>query len=438
MFKNENEIIALGSIIFAHSSFTSFSKYQVLTKPQGSQAVFYNQLWEERIQNKSFDGGDMATSEAVFARLNHIIEQSVSTGPTSSECMDTNSPSFDKKMTPIPNVVSYDEGTNLDDFSMHASSDDDQLLEKSPADQRDHCNDNFIQTITPNFEIDEDFEIALELLRRAQTPDNMERFCDEPPDDIDITPAPITGLLTPIPVRVSSSGECYHNGTFVVSGYDDVQSPNKGKRSKKGDSGTKKKKPTSEEHGNMTRKFTRNDEILLIRGIITHGKKWKKIWDADHRLQHIMHSALKDRARSRRFKMLLERAESEPDLLENPAELCGDENQPEYNEGKKSTTPLNNDIDAEFRLDSFYGYESSAEASNIQEYPFYEGEMNQLSETAGPLKLDFEQPSSSFEEMKQDEVASEIDEYYASTKVSSTTSRQQKADGDTEKNSEKI
>eukprot|EP00956_Cyclotella_meneghiniana_P012518 scaffold17813_cov23-Cyclotella_meneghiniana.AAC.1 len=80
-----------------------------------------------------------------------------------------------------------------------------------------------------------------------------------------------------------------------------------------------------------TRKFTRSDEIHLIRGIMTYGKKWKAIWEATPELQHIYHTALKDRARSKRFKDILSRAVDNPQLLNDPQALCGGEDQPEYN-----------------------------------------------------------------------------------------------------------
>lgn len=63
---------------------------------------------------------------------------------------------------------------------------------------------------------------------------------------------------------------------------------------------------------------------------MVHGKKWKTIWDAEPLLQHIKHSALKDRARSKRFQEIFARAEADPSLLNDPERLCGSEDQQVY------------------------------------------------------------------------------------------------------------
>ena len=74
-----------------------------------------------------------------------------------------------------------------------------------------------------------------------------------------------------------------------------------------------------------TRKFTREDDINLIRGIIKFGRSsWKKIWKDTPELQHIKHSALKDRGRSKRFSTALEKAMKDPSLLDRPEKLLGD------------------------------------------------------------------------------------------------------------------
>ena len=88
---------------------------------------------------------------------------------------------------------------------------------------------------------------------------------------------------------------------------------------------------------NSTRKFTRNDEVQLIRGILKYGlSSWKKIWKETPELQHIPHNALKDRNRSKRFKDVLKRAQEDPTLLDRPYELLGAENSHWY-ESKVST-----------------------------------------------------------------------------------------------------
>ena len=62
----------------------------------------------------------------------------------------------------------------------------------------------------------------------------------------------------------------------------------------------------------------------MVKGMMDHGKKsWKKIWDEQPGLQNIKQAALKDRARSNRFKAILERAELNPSLIHCPDELCG-------------------------------------------------------------------------------------------------------------------
>lgn len=80
-----------------------------------------------------------------------------------------------------------------------------------------------------------------------------------------------------------------------------------------------------------TRKFTRDDDVNLIRGILKYGKSsWKKIWQETPQLQHIKHAALKDRGRSRRFQNALEQASKDPSLLDRPYELLGDANSSWY------------------------------------------------------------------------------------------------------------
>jgi len=83
-----------------------------------------------------------------------------------------------------------------------------------------------------------------------------------------------------------------------------------------------------------TRKFTRDDDVNLIRGILKYGKSsWKKIWQETPELQHIKHAALKDRGRSRRFQNALKWAFEDPTLLDRPHELLGDVHSSWYEKG---------------------------------------------------------------------------------------------------------
>lgn len=139
-------------------------------------------------------------------------------------------------------------------------------------------------------------------MRRPATPDNSARLCHEVAPLINVTPTPINQVI-------GSGG--------VVSG---EQYEKKAKKSRQ-----------SDEEG-KTRKFTREDELLLIRGMMKHGVKscWKRIYDEQPGLHHIKRSALKDRARSNRFKSLFARVQIDPSLLDRPDELCGNANQDVY------------------------------------------------------------------------------------------------------------
>lgn len=63
--------------------------------------------------------------------------------------------------------------------------------------------------------------------------------------------------------------------------------------------------------------FTDDDDIKLIRGILKYGKKWKQIWE-EFNLTHINRMSLKDRARSKNFRVLLEMARKDPTVLDDP------------------------------------------------------------------------------------------------------------------------
>ena len=108
---------------------------------------------------------------------------------------------------------------------------------------------------------DVDFHIALDLLNRPPTPNSSLAFLEEAPD-VDIAPTSVTqpAVVRPVVTKISSIGERYQsNGLFVVLEY--------GLRSYSGD--------TPE----LTRKFSREAEILLIRGMLKYGKQkcWKKM-----------------------------------------------------------------------------------------------------------------------------------------------------------------
>eukprot|EP00957_Ditylum_brightwellii_P081167 6174613-Ditylum_brightwellii.AAC.1 len=54
--------------------------------------------------------------------------------------------------------------------------------------------------------------------------------------------------------------------------------------------------------------FAASDDAALVAGILEYGHKWKKIWDNFEFNSCIEHKSLKDRARSKPFRLLLERA----------------------------------------------------------------------------------------------------------------------------------
>eukprot|EP00986_Skeletonema_menzelii_P011149 scaffold5669_cov144-Skeletonema_menzelii.AAC.12 len=104
-----------------------------------------------------------------------------------------------------------------------------------------------------------------------------------------------------------------------------------------------------------TRKFTRDDDINLIRGILKHGKSsWKKIWQDAPELQHIKHAALKDRGRSKRFQNALEKALEDPSLLDRPDELLGDVHSSWYEKASGNSSTKN---DSNEKNDSYSGAE---------------------------------------------------------------------------------
>ena len=182
---------------------------------------------------------------------------------------------------------------------------------------------------------DEDFSIVLDLLKRPPTPDHLTNFYEEDAPTIDIEPVPwsqIKPVVKPIATKSSPSGICVvHSSYEEGSGpLNNLQSP----QVAEAEAGPAKKSKQNSNDEQKTRKFTRSDEILLIRGMMKHGQHaaWKRIYDETPGLHHILHSALKDRARSNRFKKIFERAQRDPTLLSCPYELCGAPNQFVYTE----------------------------------------------------------------------------------------------------------
>ena len=340
-------------------------KYAALTKPMGSQSVFFRNLWE-RIQSTTFgDDNDASGLATIQTEIDFIIEQSKPTRPKIGKMMQTRAltiptapasqhdsammmmeeQSVGMSQVELPNVVSYDLDIDAN-YTFAAQALDVELKEETTTTAT-------TRTASPT---EEDFEIVLDLLLQPETPDNdpSRSLRHTPRTAFAMTPAAVVpgpGLLSPIPTRVNEFGERYHNGEFVISSTYDASN------FCKEDGGTEEEEkyetnqgyeddgkqeyittPRSSNNVNKTRKFTRNDEILLIRGILKHGKsQWKKIWQNTRELQHIKHSALKDRARSKRFKTILERAQNDETLLEQPEILCGSEDSPAYHTPRAST-----------------------------------------------------------------------------------------------------
>lgn len=278
-------------------------KSDMLTIKNGTLTLFYSKLWS-RIQDPDF-GGE-AHTQTIRDRLCEI------------ERACSPSPSGMLKIQNEPKAsVRADESSGEDEMIPHIVSCDE--LE----------NDPLIAYTLPAAQISEptesDWELTWDLLRRPQTP-NSRINLQNPPETITVYPNPIVIHRAPIPVRVSDSGELYHNGEFIISDHYSFSLEPEIPTPKPQPKETTPKKPGADpEEGGKTRTFTRADEVNLIRGIMTHGKQWKKIWDECVSLQHIFPSALKDRARSKRFQGILSKAEANPSLLDDPQALCDSE-----------------------------------------------------------------------------------------------------------------
>ena len=83
---------------------------------------------------------------------------------------------------------------------------------------------------------------------------------------------------------------------------------------------TSSRKKKVNQRNKLDKIFSIHDDIQLIRGILAHGKKWKLIWEK-YNLKHINRMSLKDRARSKAFKILLERAREDIHVLDKPNEI---------------------------------------------------------------------------------------------------------------------
>lgn len=285
-------------------------KFSAMIKPSGSQAVFFNNLWE-RIQSLTFTGADSAGLDMIATEIDFIIEQSkpkpMKVAVHQREPTTMTIPVNQAQIIELPNVVSYDFDNDYD----YASQAIDMEME--------------ISNSPPT---EEDFELALELLRQPDSTIDFhhEHYMRSPDMAFAVTPTDVSGLLSPIPTRVNSFGERYHNGKFVISS--NYEATNF----------CEETSPIINDDDGRTRKFSRSDEVQLVRGILKYGKSsWKKIWEETRELQHIKHSALKDRARSKRFCSILERAKHDPSLLDRPEELCGDEHSPAYHTPMAST-----------------------------------------------------------------------------------------------------
>lgn len=294
-------------------------KQDMIKMKSGAITSWYSEFWK-RIQDPEFNGE--AHTKAIRERLNQIEKICAPSPSTNGTEIQPFENTADEQL--LPHIVSYEE------------------LESDPL-----LHPLSLPLATDSEPTDSDWEMTLELLRRPPTP-NSQINLQYPPEAM-FNPNPVY-TRAPIPVRISESGELYHNGEFVIEDYS-LPPPFEPKLEAKH---TQKKKKIKEEQVGETRKFTRSDEVNLVKGILKHGQKWKgkplpshtithyfptddsrcdntvAIWNDEPELQHIYYSALKDRARSKRFQTILAKAEADPTLVNNPEALCGSDDQPEY------------------------------------------------------------------------------------------------------------
>ena len=274
--------------------------------------MFYNALWT-RIQDKSYDGEVHAST--IRERLDQIEKVC-----TPSPNIDANYLMDSIRDDLLPNIVSCEE------------------LENDPLISEGLFN-------APSSPTAKDWDIAFELLRRPPTPNENNPINLENPPDTIVSPNPVQNNLSmPIAARISDLGEIYHNGEFIIPDrynvFMQIPIPRETKPATKNNSSQRNKSPKINPNDvSKTRKFTRADEVALVKNILKHGKRWRLIWDSCPELRHIYPAALKDRARSKRFQEILSRAEKDPSLVDNPGDLCGGEDQPEYmDDGTNKTT----------------------------------------------------------------------------------------------------
>jgi len=274
-------------------------KYQAVDKPK---------LWD-RIQKGTIDGG----GEALAVHLNRIVQECAPNARAGSKYyLGTNAVGGNVAIS-APNVVSCDE----DELPKSQDMAESPLPLGARSDDHEGSatciDDTFSLGFTPRqgIDADDDFGEALSLLQQEPTP--CSKFISEPAESVNITPQPIRRVPRGKNQIRSSRKEPNNNGSAKLFGSEKEAQWRT----------TDKRKRKTETHDNaLTRKLTMNDDILLIRGILRYGKKWKTIRDNEPRLHHILHSALKDRTRSKRFQAKLLKAEADPTILDRPHELC--------------------------------------------------------------------------------------------------------------------
>ena len=289
------------SVARALKATKSKHKSQAKSKAPGATGVFFTKLWK-RMHDESFNGTSGPELQVVVDKLNAIVEmhqqkQNVAVGKRSSQPKRTSqrqdvvaAPSDATKA--ITNVVSYDEDAYQPlDYRQPAPVLTWGSQQCNVSAQKTNQDASLIVT-------EEDFEIALQLLR--MTPDNDTSVFDNAPD-VNIDPAPVS------------------NGQLATNTHQQVQS-SRTKQRKRG-------RPKTTKHElkvGKTRRFTREAEILLMKGMLKHGtRSWKKIYEEEPGLHHIKQTALKDRARTAHYKTKYERAQQDPSLLDRVDELCG-------------------------------------------------------------------------------------------------------------------
>ena len=139
-------VVAIGNhvptaIVRALKMTKSSHKFEAQSMRQGAQSIFFSNFWE-RI-NSDFNGVDKASRKQVFEKVSLIVDQSA------MKCT---------KATASPNLAPCDECKHQQSEAAFS---------------------------------DEDFELALHLLKLPCTPNCTEIFKGAP--NVDITPAPIYG-----------------------------------------------------------------------------------------------------------------------------------------------------------------------------------------------------------------------------------------------------